>query len=85
MPLHLPASRLARLLEVERFFEHARYRPGGSYYDAVASALARIGDPFVLGNVLLRLKPGSALLAALESVALDRPEFIAWYTVHQSF
>jgi nucleoside phosphorylase len=86
MPLRLPASRFARLLEVDRFFEHARQMPGGSYYDAMASAFARIApDPFVLGNVLLKLHPGSAVLSALESVALDRPEFVATYVWHSGF
>ena len=86
MPLQLPASRLARLLESERFLEHTRYRPGDSYHDTMASALARLApDPFKVGNVLREIRPGSALLAALESIALDRPEFVAWYAFNQRF
>lgn len=86
MPLALPASRLAGLLESEGFLEYARYRPGDSYHDATASALARVSpDAFAVGDVLLKLRPGSALLCALDSIALDRPEFVADYAFHQSF
>jgi adenosylhomocysteine nucleosidase len=84
-PLQLPASRFAGLLAVEDFFEHARHRYSDWYYDSVARALARVADAFALGNVLLKLEPGSALIAALDAVWLDHPEFIATYAWHPAF
>jgi adenosylhomocysteine nucleosidase len=83
--LRLPASRLAGLLEVDCFFDRAHHRFSNWYYDAVASAFARIADEFVLGDVLRELEPGSALIAALDALRLDRPELIASYTWHPSF
>jgi tetratricopeptide (TPR) repeat protein len=83
--LQLPESRLARLLEIDRFFEHARHRFSDAYYDEIASAFARIAAPFDLGNVLLKLEPGSALISALDAVCLDRPECIAAYVWHAAF
>jgi len=84
-PLQLPESRFARLLEIERFFEHARHRFSDAYYDAMASAFACIAGPIDLGNVLLKLEPGSALISALDAVCLDRPEYIATYVWHSAF
>lgn len=80
--LQLPASRLARLLEVERFFEHARHYVSDWYYDTVASAFVRVADKYALADVLRKLEPGSALISALDAVCLDRPEFIATYVGH---
>lgn len=84
-PLQLPDSRLARLLETDRFFERGRHGFGDAYYDVLASAFARLADPFTLGNVLLTLEAGSTLLSALEAVTLDQPEFIASYASHPNF
>ena len=82
----LPASRFAELLAAEDFFDHARHRYSDWYYDSVARAFARLAaDPFALGNVLLKLKPGSAVIAALDAVSLDRPEFIATYAWHSGY
>jgi nucleoside phosphorylase/tetratricopeptide (TPR) repeat protein len=83
--LQLPASRLARLLDVDRFFDHAHHQFSDWYYDEVASAFARTADDLALVTVLRELAPGSALIAALDAVRLDRPEFIAAYTGHPSF
>ncbi len=83
-PLPLPPSRFARLLEVDRFFDHARHYQSNWYYDSVASAFARIAKVDALGNALLKLEPGSALISALDAVYLDRPEFIATYVWHSA-
>ena len=83
--LQLPASRLARLLEAERYFEHARHHVSDWYYDALASAFARIAEPWALGEVLRTLEPGSALLSALHAVCLDHPEVIADYAFYPPF
>ncbi len=84
-PLRLSESRLSGLLEADRFFDHAGNGPGEPYYSDLASALARVGDVYQLGNVLAKLAPCAALIAALETVASHRPEFIATYVWHPSF
>ena len=80
--LRMPASRLGDLLEAERLFDGYRHGLAIPYYDTLAAAYARIADVFDLGNLLLKLDPGSAVLAALEVVWRDRPEFIASYVWH---
>jgi nucleoside phosphorylase len=83
--LPLPASRFARLLAVERFFRHARHQFSDWYYDSVARAFVRLADVAALGNALLKLEPGSALISALDAIASHRPDFIASYTFHPAF
>ena len=81
----LPVSRLAALLQADRFFEHARHHVGDGYYDHVAWAFALLADDITLGNALSKLEPCSAVLAALDTAGLDRPELIATYAFHPAF
>ena len=83
--LRMPESRLSELLEATRFLDHSPNELTTPYYESLASAHARIADVYALGEVLSRLPPGRALLAAIDAICLDRPELIATYVWHEAF
>jgi nucleoside phosphorylase/tetratricopeptide (TPR) repeat protein len=83
--LRMPESRLAGLLEAARFLDHSHNELTTPYYESLASAHARIADVYAVGEVLQRLPPGRALLAAIDAICLDRPELVATYVRHEAF
>jgi hypothetical protein len=71
--VHMPESRLATLLAAASFFDRAHRPLVEPYYETLISAFVRTANVSAIGNLLLQLPPGRALLAAIDAICLDRP------------